>query len=78
VAATSSRVRTWVAQMDRVAQGFEPERMVGQSWDRQCPSDGSECDDEVVVADPEDRLLGLDLYTSPAAVVRDGTAENEV
>jgi hypothetical protein len=67
-----------IPEMDRVAQGLEAERVVGEPWDRQCPGDGSERDDEVVVVDPEDALLGLDLYASPVAVVRDGTSENEV
>jgi hypothetical protein len=67
-----------IPQMDRVAQGFESECVVGQPRDRQRPGDGSERDDEVVVTDPEDTLLGLDLNASPVAVVRDGAAENEV
>jgi hypothetical protein len=67
-----------VAEVDRVGEVLEAERMVGEPGNRQRPRDRANGDDEVLVADVDEAFERLDLDAAVAEVERRRMPEDEL
>ena len=67
-----------VPQLDGVGERLEAERVLAQARDRQRARDGAERDDDVLVGDLDELLVGLHPDAAGVRVERDGPAEDEL
>jgi hypothetical protein len=67
-----------VAEVDRVGEGLEGERMLGQAGDRQRPRDGAERQHEVAPLDRLRALVCLDRCGPRVEIERGHAAEDQL
>ena len=67
-----------VAQVDRIREALEPERVLGEAGDGERAGDGPEGDDEALVPDPRRADLRLDVGRAGVEVERRRSSQDEL